>query len=121
MVTIFCGSRHLTHPNPTQLILKVIIESHIPVTFIRAGGAKGPDTWAIQYAIHQKIPYEIVRADWLRDGRAAGRIRNRKMADMEPKAMACIAIWDGIEMTSGTLDMFTIMRDLGRKVYLHQL
>ena len=61
------------------------------VTIIE-GGAKGVDTLARLYAIEHKIPYEEHPADWEKNGRAAGYVRN---VEMVKEADVALIIWDG--------------------------
>lgn len=46
-----------------------------------AGGARGADTLAEQWADDRKIPTKIYQADWETLGRKAGPIRNQRMLD----------------------------------------
>jgi hypothetical protein len=46
-----------------------------------AGGARGADTIAAEWAEHRGIPAEVYMADWERLGRKAGPIRNQRMLD----------------------------------------
>lgn len=61
------------------------------VTIIE-GGAKGVDTLAREFAIERNIPYEEHPADWDKNGRAAGYIRN---VEMVKEADVALIIWDG--------------------------
>jgi hypothetical protein len=46
-----------------------------------AGGARGADTLAAQWAADRGIPAEVYMADWQGQGRKAGPIRNQRMLD----------------------------------------
>ena len=82
------------------------------VTIIE-GGAKGVDTLARQYAIERKIPYEEHPADWDKNGRAAGYIRN---VEMVKEADVALIIWDG--KSKGTAHAMKICEKKGVKYLL---
>jgi len=46
-----------------------------------AGGARGADTLAVEWATDRGIPTEVYMAEWDRLGRKAGPIRNQRMLD----------------------------------------
>lgn len=83
-----------------QLLLDSIAESGFVITTVVSGGAKGADALGERYAVETNTALEIFSADWNRHGRAAGPIRNRKMAE---NADALIALWDG--KSRGTKNM----------------
>jgi len=57
---------------------------------IIAGGARGADTLAFQWALDVERPVTVVPARWRQHGKAAGHIRNQQMIDMEPDlVVAC--------------------------------
>ncbi len=71
---------------------------------IISGCAKGADTMGESYAgNNDAYGLELYPADWNKHGRAAGPIRNQKMAD---HADALVAFWDG--KSRGTKSMITI-------------
>lgn len=72
---------------------------------IISGGAKGADTLGERYA--RDRGYEVRRypADWGEYGKAAGHVRNTRMAR---QADALIAFWDG--RSKGTGDMISQAR-----------
>ena len=82
------------------------------VTIIE-GGAKGVDTLARLYAIERKIPYEEHPADWNKNGRAAGYIRN---VEMVKEADVALIIWDG--KSKGTAHAMKICEKKGVKYLL---
>nr|WP_297100849.1 DUF2493 domain-containing protein [uncultured Prevotella sp.] len=67
---------------------------------IVSGAARGADTLGERYAHERGYSIEQYPADWEHEGKAAGFIRNRQMAD---KADALIAFWDG--QSRGTAHM----------------
>ena len=50
-------------------------------SYLIAGGARGADTLAEQWAKARGLPHETYRADWTGLGRKAGPIRNQRMLD----------------------------------------
>ena len=73
---------------------------------IISGTARGADRLGEQYAAERGYQIERYPADWERDGKAAGYIRNKRMAD---NADALIAFWDG--QSRGTKNMIAIARE----------
>jgi hypothetical protein len=119
MRVIIAGSRSFRfHPEATNILLQAISNSNFRPTFVISGGAYGIDRLAIAWAKQHKIDWVEVKADWARYGSlAAGPVRNRKMAEeYSPDALICV--WDGV--SSGSIDMLTVMRDTYNKpYYLH--
>ena len=106
---LVCGSRNV-NINLSD-IDKVFQENDIHPDLIISGGAKGPDTTAVMWAIANDVPYEMDIPNWAGIGKSAGIERNKKMVD---KCNTCVAFWDG--KSRGT--MFTIehAREKGKKV-----
>src|SRR6266404_3997672 len=76
-----------------------------PAVELIVGGARGVDTFAEQWAIERLVSYDVYRADWEADGKAAGPIRNRRMLE-EGKPDLVIAFPGG----RGTANMIEIAR-----------
>lgn len=110
MKTIIAGSRYIADDN---LVSSAIIESGFEITEVVSGGAQGVDASGETLAKLHGIPLKIFRADWERNGRAAGPIRNRQMAQY---ADALIAVWDG--KSHGTDNMINEMKKLGKPVFV---
>jgi predicted Rossmann-fold nucleotide-binding protein len=70
-----------------------------------AGGARGADTLAAEWATERGIPTEIYVAEWGRLGRKAGPIRNQRMLD-EGKPDLVVAFPGG----TGTAGMTALAR-----------
>ena len=107
---IIAGGRDF---NDYQTVLDAISESQFNITTVVSGGAKGVDALGERYADEMNIPLAIFYADWNRNGKAAGPIRNRKMAE---NADALIAIWDG--QSRGTKNMIETAQKLNLDVYV---
>lgn len=72
---------------------------------IVSGTARGADQLGERYAHERGYAVEKYPADWNRDGKAAGPIRNAQMAMV---ADALIAFWDG--NSRGTQNMIDLAR-----------
>ena len=78
MKAIVCGSRDY---NDQDAVLQVLTTQfkHDPDLVIAHGGAKGADSIADSVARTLGIPIMRFQANWQRDGKAAGPIRNKTM------------------------------------------
>ena len=76
-----------------------------------SGGATGADALGEQYASERGLIIERHPADWKKNGRAAGPIRNAEMADISD---ALIAFWDG--QSRGTKSMIDLAKRKGLQV-----
>lgn len=67
-----------------EFIFKTLNQIHLqtPITLMTSGMAKGVDEICFKWAMKNEINCICVPAKWSRDGRAAGPIRNKEMADM---------------------------------------
>lgn len=72
---------------------------------IVSGTARGADRLGERYASERGYRVERFPADWQHDGKAAGFIRNARMAEV---ADALIAFWDG--RSHGTEHMIDLAR-----------
>lgn len=112
MKTIIAGSRDFADYN----LLKQNLDSYRlkhTITQIVSGGAKGADSLGERYSDEEGIDLVIFRADWDTYGRAAGPIRNRKMAEY---ADALIVVWNGT--SKGTKNMIEEMHKQGKPVHI---
>jgi hypothetical protein len=76
-----------------------------------AGGARGADTLAYEWAQARGIPAVVYKADWAKLGRAAGPIRNQRMLG-EGNPNLVIAFPGG----RGTANMVRLAREAGVEV-----
>lgn len=112
MRVIIAGSRTLDDP---QMVCAAIAASGFDVTEVVCGCAQGVDIRGYFWSVQNDIPCTKFPADWRKHGKAAGPIRNRKMAEY---ADALIAVWDG--KSRGTRHMIEVALRLGLKVFVHQ-
>ena len=78
------------------------------ISLIIEGGARGADFMAKEFAKWKGIPVETYPADWDRDGKAAGPIRNKRML-VEGKPDLVVAFKGG----RGTANMVEQARKAG--------
>ena len=112
MKTIIAGSRGITDIMP---LYDAIRESGFEITEVVCGEARGVDAMGRWWAQHNNIPIASFAADWNRDGKKAGFLRNLRMAQY---AEALIAVWDGKSV--GTAHMIRAARAAGLKIYTHR-
>ena len=85
----------------------------VPFTLIIHGAARGADQMADAYAKHHNIPVMAFPANWKRDGKSAGPIRNKRMlVDGQPDLV--MAFPGG----RGTANMVKQARDAGVSVWV---
>lgn len=113
MKVIVAGGRDI---HDYDLVVQAIEESSFRITSIVSGGASGVDALGEQYASEHNLPLYVFLADWKTHGKAAGPMRNRKMAE---NSEALIAIWDG--KSKGTKNMIETAKKLGLPVYVKEL
>jgi len=113
MKTIIAGSRDITD---YTVVLAAILSSEFRITEVVAGGARGVDRLAEQFAADMKLPILIFPADWNNNSRAAGVIRNRQMAEY---ADALIAVWDG--ESRGTKNMIDEATIRNLKLFIYKI
>lgn len=98
MRALVCGGRDYTDREMIWYHLDFFGPPEI--TEVISGMARGADTIAAEWALRFKFPLHKFYADWERDGKAAGPIRNQRMLD-EGKPDLVIAFPGG----RGTADM----------------
>jgi len=111
MKLIIAGSRNIF---PTTIQISEAFDHYsIPEpSEIVSGSAAGVDAFGEQWAMHYGIDLVMFPANWKRHGKAAGPIRNAKMADY---ADALLLIWNG--HSPGSRNMKQQMIDRGKPVY----
>jgi len=91
------------------------------ITEVVCGKADGPDSHGEMWAQYHGIPVEFFPADWGRYGKAAGPLRNTRMAEYAskgPERGALMAVWDG--KSAGTAHMITAAIWHGLWVYVYR-
>ena len=113
MKTIIAGGRDIFDPS---ILEEAIVESGFRITSVVCGGATGVDTLGEEWANNKSLKVEYYYPDWKNHGKAAGMIRNRKMAE---NAEALIAIWNG--SSKGTKNMIETALKLNLLVYVKRV
>jgi YspA, cpYpsA-related SLOG family len=114
---IIAGSRNF---NDYQLLygeVEKYLDGNLDVVIV-SGAAKGADTLGERYAADKGIPLKRYPADWAKNGKAAGPIRNEQMAQ---NADTLIAFWDG--GSRGTKNMIDVAQKHGllvKVIYFEQ-
>lgn len=111
MKTIIAGSRDFVD---YEVLKAAIFSCPWEITTVVSGKARGADTLGEQYAKEHNIHIAEYPADWTKNGRAAGYIRNKEMSD---NAEALIAFWDGT--SRGTKNMIDTAKKAGHKVMIY--
>lgn len=110
MKTIIAGGRYyrFTREDTDRLSALAV---KIGITEVVSGGAGGADLCGEVWAHTSGIDVTIFEAEWTKYDKAAGPIRNRKMA----KYADAVILFPG---DTGTLRMKEIARELGLAVYV---
>lgn len=109
MKVILAGSRNF----PEKVFEWVMLQAPRVITEVVSGMARGPDTFALAFAAQRGLPVVKFPADWSTYGKAAGHLRNAKMAEY---ADALTAFWDGT--SKGTYHMIHTMSKLNKPYVL---
>lgn len=80
MKILVCSGRDYTDRGQLFDTLDQVHEA-APITTIIHGAARGADTLAGRWAAARGVRCDVYPADWQRDGRRAGYIRNQRMLD----------------------------------------
>jgi hypothetical protein len=114
---LICGSRSFTDENYFNKYLthffNYIKSKTDEELIIVSGKAKGPDSFAIDFAIKNNIKLEEYPADWDKYGKSAGFIRNKEMVSV---SNITIAFFDGI--SKGTKDSIELSEKKGIPVFI---
>ena len=113
---IVAGGRDFTDYALLSQTLDAVLEKY---TFyevqIVSGCCRGADALGEHYAKEHGIPVKCFPADWLAYGKAAGPIRNRKMAEYTAERDGMlVAFWDG--KSRGTASMIRIAEKAGLQI-----
>jgi hypothetical protein len=99
MRLLVCGGRDYANRDRVYAALDRV-HAKRGVTCVIDGAARGADTLAHNWAVERGIANERYPANWSRDGKAAGPIRNARML-LESSPDAAVAFGGGL----GTADM----------------
>lgn len=113
MITIIAGSRDITW---MPLLEEAIHNCPFMISKVYCGMAPGADTLGWSWANKNGVPVQNFPAEWEKDGKKAGPLRNQRMIDAGAEAL--LALWDG--HSPGTKDMIKRAKDSGLYVYVMQ-
>jgi hypothetical protein len=110
MKVVVSGSRTIQQDAEIRRTLSRIFKwlNFMPSQIV-SGGAAGPDKSGESYAVMCGIELVKMPANWAKNGKAAGPIRNRQMAEYADLA---IVFWDG--KSAGTKNMIMEMSKQGK-------
>ena len=101
------GSRGFPSRQQVENVLAQLVG---PEDTVVSGGARGVDSWAVEWAEAQGIATKVFPADWSQ-GRGAGFARN---ATIVANADEVVAFWDG--KSRGTADTIRKARAASKKL-----
>lgn len=113
---IVAGGRDFTDYAILSKTLDAVLERYtLHEVQIVSGYCRGADALGERYATEHGIPVKRFPADWLAYGKAAGPIRNRKMAEYAAERDGMlVAFWDG--KSRGTASMIRIAEKAGLQI-----
>lgn len=110
MHVIIAGGRDFVDSNRMGEVLDRLFSLNKPDSII-CGMANGADKLGWEYARSRGIAIQEFPANWDDHGKAAGPIRNRKMAEV---ATHLVAFWDG--RSAGTKHMISVAEKMGLQI-----
>lgn len=110
---IIAGSRTIPERCPILFNKVSRILQNLDYSEIVSGTARGGDRFGEWFAEQCSIPVKEFKADWDKNGKSAGYIRNSEMADY---ATHLIAILDLTVPSKGTRHMIKTAKEKGLKV-----
>jgi len=114
MKLIIAGTRYIKNDAEVFKHLdRLVQEKGLKVDMVLSGGARGPDRIGEQWAARMGISVRLFPAMFTEQGKAAGPIRNEKMAE-EGDVLALF--WDG--KSPGSTDMLNKMKKRMKKSYV---
>lgn len=78
---LVCGGREYEDQRSMAMVLDAAHSAN-PIECLIHGAARGADTLAADWALANDVLCNAYAADWDRDGKAAGPIRNQRMLDI---------------------------------------
>lgn len=115
---VVAGSRDFNnYPEAEKYIDLCIlkIKGRYSLVFV-SGNCKGADLIGEKYAKEHGYEIEIFPAEWKKYGRAAGPIRNEKMAEISDYV---ICFWDG--KSRGTKNMIDMARKFNKEIRIKRI
>jgi len=107
------GSQTGISREKVNMILDDLKSKH-DIDLIVSGGAKGVDTFAVDWAKKNKIKYKEFEPEWTKYGKPAGPIRNQKIVDESDEVAL---FWDG--KSPGTASTLKMVEKAKKIFHLH--
>lgn len=111
---LVCGSRDYPDRDQVFHVLDAYFARIGPRMMIISGGATGADQYAQEWAGERRVDHLILYAKWDLEGKAAGPLRNRRMAKKKPRLV--LAFSKDFDNSRGTSDMIRVAEKLNIKV-----
>ncbi|MFS0643834.1 DUF2493 domain-containing protein [Siminovitchia sp. 179-K 8D1 HS] len=109
---IVAGSRDFDdYPLLERELIHFLFGRHPNEVEIISGTARGADQLGERFAKEKGCALKLFPADWNKNGKAAGPIRNKEMSEY---ADACVVFWDGV--SRGTKNMIDNAKRKGLKL-----
>lgn len=112
---LIAGSRSYADYDTCKKILDYLLVNKKEVCVV-SGGAKGADALAERYADERGYEKRIFPADWNKNGKRAGYLRNEEMhkfiSSFENRG--CVCFWDG--ESKGTAHNFELVKKYGTPI-----
>lgn len=103
MKVLICGDRHWNDFKTIREFIKKLMLENVELIIIE-GGCRGADAISAYVARDWGIGVIEEKADWFKQGKVAGPIRNQRMLDCY-KPDLVVAFHNDIENSKGTKDM----------------
>lgn len=117
MKVLVCGQRDFTDMVYLYRVLDALHAMH-KFTAVVHGAARGADSLAQSWAVQRGVSVVPYPANWKKEGKAAGPIRNRKMLETEDPDLV-VAFFVNIKESKGTKDMVKISLQAGKTVHVY--
>lgn len=96
MTYIVAGTRNWTDPSGSKYRVIAMLDRYAKdADVLVTGGASGVDAWAAEWAKFRGVESKVFDADWGKYGKAAGPIRNRRMAEFGKAVDATVILFPG--------------------------
>lgn len=103
---LVCGSRKYQDRDRVFEVLDAVLAKKGHDILLITGGARGADEYAMDWAASRQVDHLVLYPRWNEHGKAAGPIRNRRMAKKNPKLVLAFA--EDVDNTRGTRDMIAV-------------
>lgn len=107
---LVCGWREYKDQDKIYHVLDAQFAKIGDSMMLIVGGQRGADNIAREWAVDRKVDHLVLHAKWERFGKAAGPIRNRRMAKKKPRLV--LAFHPDLRQSKGTKDMVWLSNSL---------